>query len=226
MTSISRRAFLAAPAALGLSTRADAAQRSFVFITIDDLLSVVHHRERYGVRIRTPNLNRLMQRSLSFANAFCSTPLCNPSRTAIVSGRNPWKTGVHDNATPWWEKVDPWDTFPGLLRQAGWRCFMHGKITHDHGGVDLWKTSGICTEARLHRRDDRLIVDASIARLNDEAAKRFAAPFLLMIGLCDPHFPWDSPEEFSRPYPIDRIVPLDWEGDPPPNPEIARVERA
>jgi arylsulfatase A-like enzyme len=217
---ISRRVFIAGSAAVGLSGQADAGPRNFVFITIDDLLSVVHHRERYGINIKTPNLNRLMSRSLTFSNAFCTTPLCNPSRTSIVSGLNPFKTGVHDNETLWWNHVDLWSTFPGLFRQAGWRCYMYGKITHF--APTVWDTSGICqvvSKDREHR--DRVNVDAAISHI--ERLK--SGPFLLMVGLHNPHWPFESPARFYEDYPIGSIEPLDWSGDPPPNPQIAQLFR-
>jgi arylsulfatase A-like enzyme len=212
--------------AAGLSaTSAEAVVRGFLFITIDDLLSVVHHRTRYGVNISTPNLDRLMSRGLTFSNAFCATPLCNPSRTSFLSGLNPFKTRVHDNDTVWWDHVDPWSTFPGRLREAGWRCFMYGKVAH--GSISVWEESGICTEAFRDRteageRDDRINTDAAIRRI----ARLGPEPFLLMVGLRSPHAPFDAPAHFYQHYPIGSIDPLDWSGDPPPNPQIAQSQRA
>jgi arylsulfatase A-like enzyme len=83
----------------------------------------------------------MMKAGVSFANAFCTTALCNPSRTSIVTGMNPFKTSIHDNRTHWWDHVAPRLTFPALFKAGGWRVFFYGKVTsHDHA---IWQTSGI-----------------------------------------------------------------------------------
>jgi arylsulfatase A-like enzyme len=186
---------------------------------VDDLLSVVHHRERYGVQIRTPHLNRLTSQGLSFSNAFCSTAVCNASRTSIVSGLNPYKTGIHDNVIDWWDRVDPWHTFPGRLRQAGYLCFAYGKITH--GRYEVW--GDICAETI--GGPDAANVNAAIARMNTLASSISEGPFLLMVGLHNPHDPFESPDRFYEPYPLSNISPLDWRGDMPSHPEIVEGQR-
>jgi arylsulfatase A-like enzyme len=37
--------------------------------------------------LRTPNMDRLAREGVRFANAFCTTSLCSPSRASILSGR-------------------------------------------------------------------------------------------------------------------------------------------
>ncbi|HWI58164.1 MAG TPA: sulfatase-like hydrolase/transferase, partial [Bacillota bacterium] len=41
---------------------------------------------------RTPNLDKLAARGVTFRNAQCAAPLCNPSRTAFMSGMRPSTT--------------------------------------------------------------------------------------------------------------------------------------
>ena len=45
------------------------------------------HLEPYGGLIRTPNVQRLAERGLTYAN-FHSVPLCSPARAALLTGRN------------------------------------------------------------------------------------------------------------------------------------------
>lgn len=190
---------------------------NFVFVIIDDLLSVAYNRTRFGVHIKTPNLNLLMMGGVSFSNAFCSTALCNPSRTSILTGQNPFKTGVHDNVQNWEEHIDPWDTFPGILKTNGWRCFAYGKITHRN--VIIWQTSGICEESYRPNNGpncDQLTVDAAINRVTSDLVINTAAPWLMMVGLRGTHSPVGENTDHLAHYPLASITPIDWSGDAPP----------
>ena len=51
---------------------------------------------RYSIA-DTPNLDRLMDSGTSFASAYCSSPLCVPSRAGMMTGRLPSRTGVWNN---------------------------------------------------------------------------------------------------------------------------------
>ena len=46
----------------------------------------------------TPNLDRLGRRGVTFANAQCPAPVCNPSRCAIFSGLLPSTSGIYEDA--------------------------------------------------------------------------------------------------------------------------------
>ena len=47
--------------------------------------------------VHTPNIDRLAARGTLFSNAHCASPVCNPSRTAILTGLAPHRSGVYDN---------------------------------------------------------------------------------------------------------------------------------
>ena len=44
--------------------------------------------ERGGEPCRTPALDRLAGQGVRFDAAYCQTPLCTPSRTALLAGRH------------------------------------------------------------------------------------------------------------------------------------------
>jgi len=51
--------------------------------------------------VETPTLDRLADEGTRFANAYCQSPLCAPSRASFATGRYVHETGHWDNATPY-----------------------------------------------------------------------------------------------------------------------------
>ena len=47
--------------------------------------------------VRTPHLDRLASEGVRFSGAYCSTPLCFPSRISLATGRFPHNTGHNTN---------------------------------------------------------------------------------------------------------------------------------
>jgi arylsulfatase A-like enzyme len=43
---------------------------------------------------RTPNIERLAQRGMTFSRAYASSPLCSPTRASILTGLSPARTGI------------------------------------------------------------------------------------------------------------------------------------
>ncbi len=71
-----------------------------------------------------------------FDNAHCAAPLCNPSRTATLTGLAPTTTGVYNNGQ-WWQPALP-DvvTLPMCFAQAGYRVVGGGKLFHHTPGFN------------------------------------------------------------------------------------------
>ena len=74
--------------------------------------------------IKTPHIDRLAREGVRFANAFCTTSLCSPSRASILSGRYAHRHGVNDNFT---EFPADLPSFPKALQQAGYQTAYFGK---------------------------------------------------------------------------------------------------
>ncbi len=109
------------------------ARPNVLFIAIDDLNHWVGHLGRNRQTI-TPNLDRLATRGVTFTHAYCAAPVCNPSRTALLSGLRPNQTGVYDNKDDWRPVVDANLTLVTTFRKAGYYAAGAGKIYH--GGFD------------------------------------------------------------------------------------------
>jgi choline-sulfatase len=55
----------------------------------------------YGDKVaRTPNLDRLAAESVRFTNAYCTNPVCAPSRASIITGLYSHNNEAQDNSTP------------------------------------------------------------------------------------------------------------------------------
>ena len=88
----------------------------------------------YGGEIETPNLDRLAARATRFDRAYTQYPLCNPSRTSLLTGRYPTETGVLDNNKYFRAEHPDWVTLPQHFKNNGYAALRTGKIFH--GGID------------------------------------------------------------------------------------------
>ncbi|MBL8818492.1 MAG: sulfatase [Planctomyces sp.] len=87
-------------------------------------------------QIQTPHIDRLAERGTVFLNAHCQSPLCNPSRTSLLTGRRPSSTGIY-GLSPWFRDVPQLAnivTLPQALRNAGYKAMTGGKIYHGNSG--------------------------------------------------------------------------------------------
>ena len=115
----------------GSDAKAAPAQRpNVLFIVADDLNDWIGCLGGHP-QVKTPNLDRLAKRGVLFTHAYCAAPLCNPSRAAVFSGRQPFETGLFNNDTGDIRKVRPdLVLIPQHFKQAGYRTFGTGKLLH------------------------------------------------------------------------------------------------
>ncbi|MBN1672390.1 MAG: sulfatase-like hydrolase/transferase [Kiritimatiellae bacterium] len=133
--SMSRRRFLkcgaAGSMALLAGARAGAVARAratpgrpnILFVSTDQqhLNTIAAH----GCRgIRTPNLDRLACRGVSFTQSYSTNPLCSPARSSWFTGRMPSETGVVVNGKPIRRGMP---TLGHWLREAGYETPFVGK---------------------------------------------------------------------------------------------------
>lgn len=65
-------------------------------IWVDDMIDVYTWRDTFGLRIQTPNLDRLMQKAARFTNAYATVPLCAPCRAELATGLALFRSGLVD----------------------------------------------------------------------------------------------------------------------------------
>jgi arylsulfatase A-like enzyme len=86
----------------------------------------------------TPNMDKLAAKSTVFQNAYCSAALCNPSRTSMLTGYQPFKTGVYGNNEVF-RKMKGFEntlTLPQYFEKNGYKTAAAGKIFHNPRGRD------------------------------------------------------------------------------------------
>ena len=103
-----------------------------LFLISDDLRPELG---AYGNAVaRTPSLDRLAARGTRFDRAYTQYPLCNPSRTSLLTGRYPTETGVMDNNKYFRAAHPDYVTLPQYFKAHGYATLRAGKIFH--GGID------------------------------------------------------------------------------------------
>ena len=125
---------LVAPAAAQTRARRDAPKKrlNVLFLIADDLRPELG---AYGHPfVKTPHLDRLAARGTRFDRAYAQYPLCNPSRTSLLTGRYPTETGVMDNNKYFRAEHPDWVTLPQHFKNNGYATLRTGKIFH--GGID------------------------------------------------------------------------------------------
>jgi arylsulfatase A-like enzyme len=193
-----------------------------LFIAVDDLNHWVKHLGR-NPQVITPNIDRLAKMGVTFTNAYCAAPICNPSRAALMSGLRPSTTGVYDNNVDWRAVIASETTLVSQFRQNGYYTAGAGKIYH--GGFDRkkeWEDYGKeravpCKRINANDGvggikfspmdcDDQGVSDYSIASYGVEQLQRkHDKPFFLAVGFHKPHLPWNVPKKYFDLYPLDKI---------------------
>ena len=75
--------------------------------------------------VQAPHLDRLATEGVVFDAAYCPSPLCAPSRAALMTGRLPSAVGVYDNGA---ELPASEPTVAHRLRAAGYDTTLVGKM--------------------------------------------------------------------------------------------------
>ncbi len=123
-----------------LSARATE-KMNVLFIISDDMRTELGCYD--SKHAQTPHIDKLAAEGVRFDRAYCQYPLCNPSRSSMLTGRHPTTTGVLGNRQ-WFASTHPeFVSLPRYFRDQGYKTLRAGKIFH--GGIDdydAWTSGG------------------------------------------------------------------------------------
>ncbi|MGY8695890.1 MAG: sulfatase-like hydrolase/transferase, partial [Verrucomicrobiia bacterium] len=85
---------------LGKPLRQSQDRPNVLLISLDDLNDWIEPMGGHPQAL-TPNLAAFAKEAITFQNAYCASPSCNPSRTALMTGKAPYVTGLYTNPQIW-----------------------------------------------------------------------------------------------------------------------------
>jgi len=182
----------------------------------------------YGNRtIRTPHMDSIAEKGVTFDTHYCNSPLCVPSRASFTSGKYCSRVSVWNNSCELPTADIP--SLPRVMNAAGYESFLCGKQHYEstrrygftevggnfnnnfkngHGGR---RQPDDLTQKRLSPRfdefhpgenggvlgHDRRVTAGAVDFLQKRQAGK---PFFLFTGYLAPHFPLIVPEEYWKHY--------------------------
>jgi choline-sulfatase len=211
------------------SHAAKSQQRNVLLISVDDLNDWVGCLGGHP-QAKTPAIDSLAKRGTLFANAHCQSPVCNPSRASLLTGRYPHATGIYFlsppyNAAPALKNVK---TLPERFAADGYKVMGVGKIFHNRGNSVFAKVGeyggsnggfGPRPKKKISQphghplwdwgafpdddtqMPDHKSADFAIKRLEQSHNK----PFFLAVGFYRPHVPMYAPKKWFDQHPRDQI---------------------
>ena len=203
--------------ALVTTTGAAEKKPNVLFILCDDLRPAA--LGCYGsANVKTPNIDALASGGVRFANAFCTTSLCSPSRASILTGLYASRHGVRDNFTELPAALPHW---PARLHDSGYATAYIGKWhmgeenDAPRAGFDFFATHKgqgkyFDTEWNLHGAGAKIIPGYYTTVVTDLAldwlARRDAAkPWALCIGHKAPHSFYTPEEKYAHAFDAVRV---------------------
>lgn len=178
---------------------------------------------------RTPHIDALAKHGTLFTNAHCQSPVCNPSRASLMSGRYPHSTGLyflgpHRKQVPALKDVI---TLPERFAAEGYKVMGAGKLFHTGSdefgkhqhpkggfggfgpmpakkisqphGHPLWDWGAFPDSDE--KMPDHKIATWAVDRLNEKHGQ----PFLLAAGFYRPHVPMFVPQRWFDMHPIEKV---------------------
>ena len=123
------------PVTAGVAADVPAAQKpNVLFVVFDDLNTRLGC---YGDPVaKSPNLDRLAARGVTFARAYCQQPICGPSRASFMTGRRPNTLGI------WSMTRYPLDCYPQIkilpewFKEHGYTAMSIGKVFAAYSHID------------------------------------------------------------------------------------------
>jgi arylsulfatase A-like enzyme len=134
----------------GLAKNSPGAQQSRTKSKRTNILWICTDQQRWDTigalgnnYIHTPNIDRLVNEGVAFDHAFCTSPICTPSRAGFLTGMYPCAVKACKNGAESWAEQAPLVT--KLFRDKDYVCGLSGK---------LHLTSAMKNDRETRPRDD------------------------------------------------------------------------
>jgi arylsulfatase A-like enzyme len=198
---------------------------NILFIPVDDLNHWVGYTGR-NPQSKTPNIDRLSKMGVSFSNAHCAAPACEPTRASLFSGLRPSTSGCYLNGHSWKKYVKEGICLNATFKKSGYYVMGTGKTYHSSAGgkqgiyEDEWdeypplaksstggasKYQAYFEPLPLKMKDEDLGDWHSVNYCIEQLGKKRDKPFFLACGMIKPHLPWAVPQKYYDMFPKDEI---------------------
>jgi arylsulfatase A-like enzyme len=196
-----------------------------LLVSIDDLNDWVGCLDGHP-QARTPNIDRLAKMGTLFKNGHCQSPVCNPSRASMMTGRYPHTSGVYFlspdlKEAPFLKNLK---TMPEVFVDHGYKTMAAGKIFH-RGDKRFFQeylpTGGFGPRPKkkisqphghplwdwgVFPDDDNLMPDMKCAKwVVDQLNQTHEKPFFMGVGFYRPHVPMYATKKWFDMHPRDQI---------------------
>ena len=193
---------------------------NLLFILVDQWrFSAMSHGENHDSTVQTPNLDNFAKESVEWTRCYSAHPLCTPNRSAIITGRWPWETGMNTNnlMLPPNEKciahqfadkgyktcyIGKWHmdgpAKPGFVppgwRRRGFQTFIGFNRGHAYMNSKTFSNEGKLLQGWKGHYEPRKQTELAI----DFIKKNKENPFFCFLSWGPPHTPYAAhPKQFS-----------------------------
>lgn len=153
-------------------------------------------------RLRTPNLDTLVERGMTFAHCYTQGSrvgaVCLPSRSMLLTGRS-WLRIEPPNGKPAAQGGNPSGYLPRVITAAGYETWHMGKGGNEFKAALAAFDTNLIDDARgeSRRGSSRRHADAVVEFLKERSADR---PFYIYLAPPVPHDPRIAEPEFMMMY--------------------------
>ena len=194
-----------------------------VFIIVDDLNDWLGCLGGHP-DAKSPNIDALAASGMLFSQAYCNSPQCRPSRTSLMTGVYPFRTGTYFNARFRDEIRVTTPTLQQFFMGNGYRVASGGKVFHGtpgkHGdslfqkprdpkppkGKDNFNALRAPNDGYALNVGDEDMSDYKVAQWATEQWNKVTdKPLLMTVGFFRPHRPLQVPEPWFEQFPFASI---------------------
>lgn len=199
-------------------------KKNVLFIMVDDFRPEINS---WGsTYMKTPNIDRLADKGVSYTNAYCQYANSSPSRRSILTGLSPETTGHETHYDEYKRYVDH-TSMPEYFREQGYFTASLGKVYHVKGEDASWnyvyditdnkwecyaeeknkkmkhtrRPAVECSDLPLEKYTDYKICQETLKLLEDNREQNF----FIAVGFRKPHLPYAAPKRFWDLYQRDSI---------------------